>query len=1155
VSEPTLRSIFGEALDLAAEERARFLDQACATDAALRQQIEALLRAHDDAGAFFTDPTKRPEIPPAENAPAIEGPGGRIGRYKLLQQIGEGGCGVVYMAEQEMPVRRRVALKILKLGMDTKQVIARFEAERQAVALMDHPNIAKVLDAGATDTGRPYFVMDLIRGVKITEYCDQTKASTEERLKLFVLVCQAVQHAHQKGVIHRDLKPSNILVTVNDGVAIPKVIDFGIAKATQGRLTDQTLFTAFEQFIGTPAYMSPEQAVMTTLDVDTRSDIYSLGVLLYELLTGHPPFEQKELLAVGLDEMRRTIREKEPRKPSTCLISLGKAELTTAAERRQTEAPKLVGLVQGDLDWIVMKCLEKDRARRYETATGLAADINRYLHHEPVFARPPSRLYLLHKLARRNRAALVVGTAIFLALLTAVFVLTLSNVRIRYEQSQKQNALAKALKSEQEGKEQLFKSLKSQAEARRLSRQLGQRLGSLAALQEAAAIHRDDELRDAVIAALAVPDLRPGPAWDAFDTTNTECVCFDANYQRYACIDKRGIISIHTVSENREIQRFPSDLPVVPYGSHRSMLFSPDGRFLAKFEVGFLWSVWSVDDGKMVLRTPKVDGMGFAFTGDSTGVAFSISNVIVICDLPSGKERKRWRVQQPPHALAFSPDQRRLASGPMTNDVVSIFDIDSAEEVTALPVGLGGGDRALAWHPSGQYLAVSTYEHIQFWDVKSSARVSTLEGHAQTVSTIAFDPSGSWLIADSWEGEPRLWQPAPAREWARFFSGENRLRFSPDGKWAGVLYPGEGKAQLLEFFPSQTYKTFLGSHLDSLHSFSLSDISPDGRLIALTSQRVSIRELPGGRVLAEVPPVYGYASRVMFHPNGKELLISGLKKWMEIWPIARDETAPHHLRVGPPRLLPLPFVPFEFALAEDGRTLAVTDAKEAGEARFLDLSSGKLSEVRFPHNQVDIVAITPDGKWLATSAWGTLEAKLWNAKTGECVLDLFGARARVSFTPDGQELVVSTSSAYSFYDVATRKQTRRFQRQASMHQGWIAFSDHGRLMAMELAPGVIHLCETKSGRTIANLQDPNWAINHSFYFTPDGTQLLVVATFERAIHRWDLRAMREQLKAMDLDWDWPEFPPASREERESSPLTVEVLTGASQAESRQVDGR
>src|SRR5262249_28531684 len=316
-------------------------------------------------------------------------------RYKLREKIGEGGCGVVYMAEQEAPVRRKVALKVIKLGMDTKQVVARFEAERQALALMDHANFAKVLDAGATETGRPYFVMELVGGIKITDYCEQNNLSTRQRLDLFIQVCRAIQHAHQKGVIHRDIKPSNILVATQDGVPVPKVIDFGIAKATQGRLIDQTVFTAFEQFLGTPAYMSPEQAQLGGLDVDTRSDIYSLGVLLYELLTGKTPFDSKELLAAGLDAMRRTIQEKEPPTPSTRLKQETEARQGGVSSEAKSKNQK--SKIENELDWIVMKCLEKDRARRYETARGLARDIERHLNNEPVVAGPPSTAYRVAK--------------------------------------------------------------------------------------------------------------------------------------------------------------------------------------------------------------------------------------------------------------------------------------------------------------------------------------------------------------------------------------------------------------------------------------------------------------------------------------------------------------------------------------------------------------------------------------------------------------------------------------------------------------------------------------------------------------------------------------------------------------------------------------
>ena len=423
--------IFSGVRQLPPEQRPSFLDHACAGQPELRRRIEELLQTEVETATFMETSVAK-LISPDEflrSSTPAEKPGDRIGRYELIQQIGEGGCGVVYKASQEQPVRRFVALKIIKLGMDTKSVIARFEAERQALALMDHPNIAKVLDAGATENGRPYFVMELVEGSKITDFCDQNNLPVRERLKLFIQVCHAVQHAHQKGIIHRDIKPSNILVTMTDGVAVPKVIDFGIAKATRGKLTDQTFFTALEQFIGTPAYMSPEQADAREVDIDTRSDIYSLGVLLYELLAGRTPFDAKELLRCGFDEIRRTIREKEPVAPSAQLSALPEGDLRAVAKFRRTDASQLIHLVRGDLDWIVMKALEKDRARRYETTNGLALDIRRHLENEPVAARPPTWTYQFQKLVRRNKLAFAAAAAIALALTTGVAISVWAGIR------------------------------------------------------------------------------------------------------------------------------------------------------------------------------------------------------------------------------------------------------------------------------------------------------------------------------------------------------------------------------------------------------------------------------------------------------------------------------------------------------------------------------------------------------------------------------------------------------------------------------------------------------------------------------------------------------------------------------------------------------
>ena len=490
--------IFCSALEIQPPDRRKFfLDRACSGDAALRSVVEKLLAAQSDAENFFPEGgvARLPleglektflETPGfIENSDALEKTDEAIGKcvgpYKLLQRIGEGGCGVVYMAEQEKPVRRKVALKIIKLGMDTKSVIARFEAERQALALMDHPNIARVLDAGATETGRPYFVMELVRGVKMTEYCDQNGLDTRQRLALLIQVCQAIQHAHQKGVIHRDIKPSNILVTIIDGKPVPKVIDFGIAKAIEGRLTDNTIFTAYEQFIGTPAYMSPEQAVMSGVDVDTRSDIYSLGVLLYELLTGRPPFETKELLERGIDGLRRTLQEREPQRPSAMVTTMQGSALTQMARRRDAEPLKLISQLRGDLDWIVIKALEKDRKRRYETANGLAMDVQRYLDDEPVLARPPSQLYRLQKLVRRNKAAFIFGATVAFVLVCWVGTSTwfLKQERVARKQAVAAEQQQKRLRLDAEDRERIklagkVASIKPSLEAESVFRKLGE---------------------------------------------------------------------------------------------------------------------------------------------------------------------------------------------------------------------------------------------------------------------------------------------------------------------------------------------------------------------------------------------------------------------------------------------------------------------------------------------------------------------------------------------------------------------------------------------------------------------------------------------------------------------------------------------------------
>ena len=456
------REIFLVAIEqYAPDEWPRYLDEVCANDPELRQRVEILLEAHVGDESLLDIPAIAP--PATIDQPISEKPGTQIGPYKLLQQIGKGGMGVVYLAEQKEPVKRRVALKIIKPGMDTCEVIARFEAERQALAMMDHPNIAKVLDAGQTDSGRPYFVMELVKGVPVTQYCDEKHLTPKERLELFIPICLAVQHAHQKGIIHRDIKPSNILVALFDGQAVPKVIDFGVAKATSQTLTEKTLFTRLGQVVGTLEYMSPEQTQVNQLDVDTRSDIYSMGVLLYELLTGDTPFDRRRMHSAALDEMLRIIREEEPLKPSTKVSS--SESLPSIAANRRVEPQKLGTTIRGELDWIVMKALEKDRTQRYDTASSFGQDIQRYLSDETVVACPPSVSYRFRKFAKRNKRAIATGSLVAAALLVGIAGTTWQAIRATRSQQQAQRQLQEAKKAQQTTEQYLRRLIKTRAVA------------------------------------------------------------------------------------------------------------------------------------------------------------------------------------------------------------------------------------------------------------------------------------------------------------------------------------------------------------------------------------------------------------------------------------------------------------------------------------------------------------------------------------------------------------------------------------------------------------------------------------------------------------------------------------------------------------------
>src|SRR5262245_15414551 len=630
------RDLFMAALQIEdAAERSTYLDRACAGETALRQRVEALLAAFEQAGSFMQQPAGDPratsDVPPpgpSSGSDPAEGPGTVIGPYKLIEQIGEGGMGTVWMAQQTEPVKRLVALKLIKAGMDSKQVIARFEAERQALALMDHANIARVLDAGTTNTGRPYFVMDLVKGMPITKYCDDHHLTPRQRLELFVPVCQAIQHAHQKGIIHRDLKPSNVLVALYDGKPVPKVIDFGVAKAAGQSLTDKTLVTGFGTIVGTVEYMSPEQAEINQLDIDTRTDIYSLGVLLYELLAGSPPFTRKELEKAGVLEMLRLIREQEPSKPST---KLSTAEgLPTLAANRGTEPAKLTKLLRGELDGIVMKALEKDRNRRYETANGFAMDVQRYLADEAVLACPPSAAYRLRKFVRRNRGPVLAASLVLAALMIGIVGTAWGLVRATHAEAyavreagektvalgEKEIALATAKTNELEAHKQGALANEQALLARRRFYAAQDNLAQQAL--EAGQPARALELLESLRPRLDQEDLR------GFDWYYLWGLCHSNLHRTLSGPKGKGVYALAITPDGTTLVSGSHDASIrvwdVATGSERAVLtghkdgiwrlaISPDGKIVASASNDYTVKLWDLGTSDLLATLPASDAV------------------------------------------------------------------------------------------------------------------------------------------------------------------------------------------------------------------------------------------------------------------------------------------------------------------------------------------------------------------------------------------------------------------------------------------------------------------------------------------------------------------------------------------------------------------
>jgi WD40 repeat protein/tetratricopeptide (TPR) repeat protein/tRNA A-37 threonylcarbamoyl transferase component Bud32 len=1101
-------AIFSAALGLDPSQRAAYLDEACAGDPALRQQIESLLRAHEEAITFLESPM-RPTVAaptafegsdppkPLGGAPA-ETAGDRIGRYKLLQPIGEGGCGVVYMAEQEEPVRRRVALKVIKLGMDTKQVVARFEAERQALAMMDHANIAKVFDAGATEAGRPYFVMELVRGIKITEYCDQNSLSTRQRLELFTQVCHGIQHAHQKGIIHRDIKPSNILVTENDGVAVPKVIDFGIAKATQGRLTDQTLFTAFEQLIGTPAYMSPEQAVMTSLDVDTRSDTYSLGVLLYELLTGRTPFDAKELMASGVEEMRRTIREREPPRPSTRLSSMVKEELTTTAKRRQMEPVKLIHTVRGDLDWIVMKCLEKDRSRRYDTPNGLAMDVQHYLVDEPVVARPPGSLYRFQKLVRRNKLAFTAAGAISTVLVVGAVISTWEAFRAKRAERDKGRLLLQAQQASETAKRQEGLARKSAEEAHRQQ--------VLASEQELLA-RRRFYAAQINLANRAVEAGQLGRALELLETQRPKAASEDLRtFEWYYLWGVCNARLTRTLQANKE--------PV------NAVAISPDDKTLATASLDSTIRLWDMLSGRegMTLKVPAGNSVHtVAFAPDGKTVAGGYWDGLVrLWDPATGRLRATLPGQHGwVRALAFSPDGSLLVCGG-DDGLIKRIDLTTLSERTPL-VAQKGPVMSLAFSKDGRRLAVAYgWAQVKIWDLVDGVEQPKLWA-TKVCTTLAFSPDGALLAGGGWDAESlQLWDTSTGQPRATLRGQSppiHTVAWLPDGRGL-VSCASDRTVRLWRMPPTNravSESQVIGEHLDSVLCLA---VSADGGTVATGANDGSVkvwnighRREPGDAPVTTLFQLGGGSTdgalaSLLFPPDG-QTLVGVLEEGTVQRNLISDQEDPI-----------LPGAGGRGVLSPDGRLLATGD--RTGTLKLWDRAQGRLVAWTKAHpSEVSALVFSPDGRMIVTCGFNDTVLKAWAATVPLNLVwgtDTKGPNfSALAFSPDGKTIAAMLKNwRVDFFDASTGRQNYGFQVERGYVEVWtMTFSPDGRLLATGSDAGAVSLWDVETGRLHATLPGHTGAI-HALAFSPDG-RTIATGSEDQTVRLWDVVTGQERL--------------------------------------------
>ena len=1090
--------VFLEAAEIESPaERRRFLDQQCGDDMGLRAQVEALLAASAQVGSFLNRPAvqARPgDYGTVDYQPSTEGPGTVIGPYKLLQQIGEGGMGTVFMAEQTQPVQRRVALKIIKPGMDSRQVIARFEAERQALAMMDHQNIARVLDAGATNSGRPYFVMELVQGVSITAFCDSRKLTPRDRLELFVPVCQALQHAHQKGIIHRDVKPSNVLVTMYDDKPVPKVIDFGVAKAIEQRLTDKTMFTQFGTLVGTFEYMSPEQADMNAFGVDTRSDIYSLGVLLYELLTGTTPLEKQRLRQAALNEMVRLIKEEEAPRPSDRLSSSN--NLPKIAAARNTEPARLSKLIKGDIDWIVMKCLEKDRTRRYESASGLARDIERALADEPVEACPPSATYRLRKFARRYKTPLRVACAFVLLLVLGVIASTWQAFRATWAENAARASEETAQNRKREADEAKEKAEQQRDELRRQKYIADMNLAHHAWAESN--LIRTRELLELHRPRPGEPDLRG----------------FEWHYLRRLFQGELQVMQAHTGMATAIA--FTSDgKRLVSCGVSQQRPSLLDGK-----EVPREMKLWDVATGRQLplgLQGPTDKVRWVAISPDGTRLAAAcVDQGIRLWDLATGQQRTLPRhAKEIDVSVSFSPDGKRLVVTSMPAGdyadldciVLRVWDLGAATVLTTV-AKLPYTVIALQFSPDGKLLAFADSSHrlVRVFDAATGQEAFSCKYAQGYVSHVVFSPDGKRLAACGHRGI-QLWDSAtraPVATWPST-SALGFLAYSPDGK---VLAVGsiEGALELWDAGTGQKLYTFNGQADIRMVAFS-----PDGTRLVSAGRDGALRVWdPSGR--REALPLSESASEitwVILSPDAKAVLTLPGRKSIRLWDAATGEPCGDEISMEKG-----PQTQRVYDWTADGKRLFIGDDQHI---KVYDVATSKLVRA-LPVDADDrsAFAVSPDGKWCAHSLLGGA-IKVRDAATGaesRTIMGIDDLFHYLAFSPDGSRLLgVASSGVMKIWDRATGRETAA-TRLKNVYVNNIRFSTDGKRLAVVGHPtqslaGAVRVLDAESGHELLALKGHTVNVFDAD-FSPDG-QRLATCSADRTVRLWDLAAGQEIL--------------------------------------------